>query len=672
MTNNQRCGALDPKGNACVLEPGHAKMHYAGFGFHWNGGTAPKVAKKPKSKPIEAVSHPKSDPFAPPSTETPISPAPFSAEAKPKCGSTHADAPGGCVLFPKHAGPHFTMVVGPPSEAFAWRDAGDEVNQWYVCGELWSTQNSDKGPTKKPKAEKMQVCQRPCEHDGPHRGLDTVIGNHMAEWEGDGPGGTYHPKTKLDFVASVLGANVAQVATAPCGDTLAGHTCTDDADHHGDHVAEGAEWSRDHTSARFDEVPERDERESRPDIEVIVCAEPATEVNLSEAAITLGEPHEFEEAGGHGIGAVLPYDERTEAHSREPGQQSTALAKIEEQPEMLSVERAREFLAKSKSVDEVRDVADKAKAVSLYLRSRDASIESQNDAAEIRLRAERRLGELTAELEKNKGGRPEKASKKAPEKTGNDARPVSAPTPMTLAEQGIKKQDAAKWQQIAKIPEKKFEKVIADTKAKGQRLTANAPLKMIRQEKKADLAAELRAKPVPQATGRFNVIVIDPPWMHDKRAEDITQRGQGDYPRMEIEEIKALPVADRAEENCILWCWVTNQHMRQAYECLDAWGFVEKSILTWGKDHFGNGDWLRGQTEHCILAVKGSPIVTLTNQSTLLEGKKREHSRKPDEFYALVEALCPGTKLEMFAREPHNDQWQVWGNETDKFSTEAA
>src|SRR5262245_65934682 len=90
--------------------------------------------------------------------------------------------------------------------------------------------------------------------------------------------------------------------------------------------------------------------------------------------------------------------------------------------------------------------------------------------------------------------------------------------------------------------------------------------------------------------------------------------------------------------------------MRDAFRVLDAWGFVEKTIVTWVKDRMGTGDWLRGQTEHCILAVRGKPIVTLTNQTTVLHGPLREHSRKPDEFFALVEKLCPGTKLEMFCR----------------------
>jgi N6-adenosine-specific RNA methylase IME4 len=82
--------------------------------------------------------------------------------------------------------------------------------------------------------------------------------------------------------------------------------------------------------------------------------------------------------------------------------------------------------------------------------------------------------------------------------------------------------------------------------------------------------------------------------------------------------------------------------------------------------NMGLGDWLRGQTEHCILAVKGRPIVSLTNQTTIITEKRREHSRKPLAFYSLVEALCPGSKLEMFAREGR-DGWARWGAEAGKF-----
>jgi N6-adenosine-specific RNA methylase IME4 len=238
-----------------------------------------------------------------------------------------------------------------------------------------------------------------------------------------------------------------------------------------------------------------------------------------------------------------------------------------------------------------------------------------------------------------------------------------------LASMGIKPSESKRFRAAADVPEEEREAVFAEAQQKHKPLTANSLVKIARQNRKAQRAEELKAEPMPVATGRFRIIVIDPPWQYEKRAEDITHRGRNPYPDMDLAAIKALPVAARSETDCVLWLWTTNAFMREAYECLDAWGFTPKTILTWVKDRMGTGDWLRGRSEHCILAVRGRPTVTLTNQTTVLEAPLRQHSRKPDEFFALVESLCPGTKLEMFARQ-RRDGWQAWGAETEKFKEE--
>jgi N6-adenosine-specific RNA methylase IME4 len=133
---------------------------------------------------------------------------------------------------------------------------------------------------------------------------------------------------------------------------------------------------------------------------------------------------------------------------------------------------------------------------------------------------------------------------------------------------------------------------------------------------------------------------------------------------MSVPEICAMPVAGLAADDAILWLWTTNPNMRAAFQVIDAWDFEERTILTWVKPHFGTGHWLRGQSEHCILAVRGRPTITLTNQATVLHASppERRHSRKPDEFYQLVESLCPGSKLELFCRRPRPG-WSCWGDE---------
>lgn len=179
-------------------------------------------------------------------------------------------------------------------------------------------------------------------------------------------------------------------------------------------------------------------------------------------------------------------------------------------------------------------------------------------------------------------------------------------------------------------------------------------------------ADAIGAEPPPLPTGPFRVIVVDPPWAYENRPGDPSHRAGSPYPDMTLDEIKALPVRALAADDAILWLWTTNAHLRAAFDVVEAWGFTHKTILTWAKPHMGTGDWLRGRTEHCIMAVRGRPVVTLTNQSTLLEGPLREHSRKPDSFYALVESLCPGSKVELFAREAR-EGWVAHGSEVGHF-----
>jgi N6-adenosine-specific RNA methylase IME4/ParB-like chromosome segregation protein Spo0J len=240
----------------------------------------------------------------------------------------------------------------------------------------------------------------------------------------------------------------------------------------------------------------------------------------------------------------------------------------------------------------------------------------------------------------------------------------AAPEVVAAVERGELAVSAAA--ELTKLPEEKQRAVLARSNGKPGNVRA-----LVKQVEKAEVAKRLEAEPPALPAGPFRVIVSDPPWQYDKRAGDVTHRGDLPYPSMTTDAICALDVGSRAHpEGCVLWLWTTNAFMRDAFRVLDAWGFQEKTILTWVKNRIGLGDWLRGQTEHCILAVRGSPTITLTNQTTKLEAVAREHSRKPDEFYALVEALCPGSKVEMFCRTPR-EGWAAWGAETTKFAEAA-
>lgn len=200
---------------------------------------------------------------------------------------------------------------------------------------------------------------------------------------------------------------------------------------------------------------------------------------------------------------------------------------------------------------------------------------------------------------------------------------------------------------LAKHPAKMQRKVVAML-AEGKAKTVKLALKAERTK------AQIKAiESMDAVSGQYNVVVVDPPWRYEKnREEDETQRGQTPYPSMSEQEIAALKIP--AAEHCILWLWVTNAHLvtGEASRIIQAWGFTAKTMLTWVKQKMGVGDWLRGQTEHCILAVRGSPVMEPPIPPTVLYADVDEHSKKPDAFYEMVDAHCPGSKVEMFARAP--------------------
>jgi N6-adenosine-specific RNA methylase IME4 len=192
-----------------------------------------------------------------------------------------------------------------------------------------------------------------------------------------------------------------------------------------------------------------------------------------------------------------------------------------------------------------------------------------------------------------------------------------------------------------------------------------------RRLRNAQQAEQLRAEPPPlPGNGPYRCAVVDFPWADDTgRYDDPSHRLIPPYPPMPLEEICAFDLASILTPDAVVWMWATNYHVSRGIHrtVLDALGLQPKAMLTWGKPGIGGGDWLRGQTEQCIMAVRGKPVVTLTNQSTLLLAPAREqrgHSLKPREFYDLVESLCPAPRYgDLFSRYRHNERWDCHGDE---------
>ena len=180
-------------------------------------------------------------------------------------------------------------------------------------------------------------------------------------------------------------------------------------------------------------------------------------------------------------------------------------------------------------------------------------------------------------------------------------------------------------------------------------------------------------EPLPTIAGGFSTVLADPPWRFQNRTGKVAPEHKrlGRYSTMSLDEIKQLPVADACADNAHLYLWVPNALLPEGLEVMKSWGFKYTSNIVWAKrrkdggpDGRGVGFYFRNVTELLIFGVKGHmrTLSPARSQVNMIETRKREHSRKPDEQYALIEACSPGPYLELFARYPQ-PRWKCWGNE---------
>jgi N6-adenosine-specific RNA methylase IME4 len=178
------------------------------------------------------------------------------------------------------------------------------------------------------------------------------------------------------------------------------------------------------------------------------------------------------------------------------------------------------------------------------------------------------------------------------------------------------------------------------------------------------------------AERKFKTILADPPWQFQNSTGKVApeHRRLNRYGTMQLDAIKDLPVQRVAADTAHLYLWAPNALLPEGIEVLRAWGFQYKSNIVWhkvrkdgGSDGRGVGFYFRNVTEVLLFGVRGKNARTLApgrRQVNLFSTRKREHSRKPDEQYEIIEACSPGPYLEMFARGTRPN-WTVWGNQAD-------
>jgi N6-adenosine-specific RNA methylase IME4 len=183
--------------------------------------------------------------------------------------------------------------------------------------------------------------------------------------------------------------------------------------------------------------------------------------------------------------------------------------------------------------------------------------------------------------------------------------------------------------------------------------------------------------PLPRSA--YSAIIADPPWRFVTWSETRQYKAPSrHYAVMGLDAIKSLPVADLAAADCLLWLWATKAQLHHALEVMQWWGFEFKTAGAWAKQSptgaswaFGTGYVLRSAAEFWLIGTRGRPKPESRSERNLIVAPVREHSRKPDQAYEMLERMFPAQRrCELFARYSRPG-WHQWGLETQRFRSAA-
>jgi N6-adenosine-specific RNA methylase IME4 len=336
-----------------------------------------------------------------------------------------------------------------------------------------------------------------------------------------------------------------------------------------------------------------------------------------------------------------------EAYGSKKHRMKTKRATHESQ--LITVDAALQALASANTPDDLVNLANRAAALQVYARRAKLGMVAQNRCAELRLRAERKNGELLTTTPRLHG------------------RPRSVPgenTLPSLSELGVRDRKIShRAQRIAAVPIREFEAYLRNAHYAGWEITTRELLNLCERRhalsknrqrivggRAADLTEFARTGP------RLGCIVIDPPW---PIAGAILP-----YMAIGVDDLKSLPIGELAAGRCHLHLWtLPNAYHRIASDIVENWGFRVVSEFVWCKSQPGKGNYWRMSHEILLTAVQGeSDRFDDRGLRSWMEAPRGRHSEKPDAVRQMIERASPGPRLELFARKLVPG-WYAWGHE---------
>lgn len=325
---------------------------------------------------------------------------------------------------------------------------------------------------------------------------------------------------------------------------------------------------------------------------------------------------------------------------------------------LASISAAKNALVSASNLEDVLTIRDKAKAIQELVKARNASLETQNAAAEIRLRAERKAGEMLRKMEKNPGSK---------NLGGNTMLPPK------MESLGITKMQSSRWQLTSKVKESDFVQIVAECNEAKEELTQKRLLDFAKRTVKAEkLESEIIEQPesedgsvVDDLTNleqrKFGTIYADPPWQYGNQG---TRASTGNhYNTMTLDDICNMPIESLAADDAHLHLWTTNAFLFDAKRVMEAWGFEYRSVFVWVKPQMGIGNYWRVSHEFLLLGIRGNAKrFNEHNHMSWGEYDRAKHSAKPEQIRQTIEKVSNGPYLELFGRKQVHG-WTVFGNQ---------